>query len=173
MALRILFMMTVSCLSILPTFAGNITNVNDIIGIPLTSNVLARIGARNRTTPDRCFLGSIRAFFLGNASDVKFYFTDDLWREATGLEPDAPISGTQSQNFRDAICDGCMSNQVFTACSIIATNGIRVVESIMTDIVGSRISTNNFRHILVFTNSAWKVNDLFLDGKSIRSDDDL
>ena len=173
MALRLLLMITAACLSVLPAFADYITNVNDIVGIPLTSNVLARIGARNRTTPDRCFLGCIRAFCLGNASDLKFYFTDDLWRDATGLEPDAPISGTQSQNFKDAICDGYMSNQIFSACSIVVTNGMRVVESIMTDVVGSRTSTNNFRHILVFTNSAWMVKELFLDGQSIRSDDEF
>ncbi len=73
-------------LAVLSIFADPITNICDLIGIPLSSNVWDRIPVRDRTTLDNVFLGSIRSFLTGNLTDVKFYFTDDLWKVATGLE---------------------------------------------------------------------------------------
>ena len=47
--------------------SSQITNISDILDVPLSSNVFARIAAQDGTTPDCAFLGSVRAFFLGNA----------------------------------------------------------------------------------------------------------
>lgn len=153
--------------------ADQITNVDDIIGIPLSSNIWERIPIRDRTTPDNVFLGGIRSFLLGNAVDVKFYFTDDLWSAATGLGPDTIVSDVQAQNFRNAICDGCISNQILVSFSRTTTNDMQVFNSTITDNIGNRVSTNNFKFVFVFTNSVWRISDLFLDGTSVKSDEGL
>jgi hypothetical protein len=142
-----------------------------VIGIPLSSNVWDRIPVRDRTTLDNVFLGSIRSFLTGNLTDIKFYFTDDLWKVATGLESDIIISDSQAQTFKNAICDGFISNQVLVSFSRTTTNSMQVINSTITDNIGSRETTNNFRLVFISTNSAWRVDDLFLDGVSIRSDE--
>ena len=73
----VLLLMALQCHS------SQITNINDILDIPLSSNVFTHVTAQDGTTPDRAFLGCIRAFFLGNATDVKFHFTDNLWEAST------------------------------------------------------------------------------------------
>ncbi len=150
---------------------SQITNICDILDVQLTSNVFACITAQDGTSPDCSFLGSVRAFFLGNANDVKFYFTDGLWKAATGLEPNAPITEAQSSNFRNVMCDGGVSNQVFISFSRSETNGSHIIDSTLTDRLGSRVTTNRFKFVFVLTNSTWRVDDLFLDGESVRTDD--
>lgn len=173
MAIKSCILMLASCLAAMSACANQITNADDIIGIPLSSNVWERIPIRDRTTPDNVFWGSIRSFLLGNAADIKFYFTDELWRAATGLEPDTIVSDGQAQNFRNAICDGCISNQILISFSRTTTNDMQVINSTITDNIGNRVSTNNFKLVFVFTNSAWRISDLFLDGTSVKSDEGL
>ena len=171
MAIRFNLLMFASCLLTSTISACQITNIEEIIGVPLSSNVWGRIAVHDRTTPDNVFLGGIRAFFLGNATDVKFYFTDGLWRATTGLEPDAMITDSQIQTFRNAICDGCISNQMVVSCLRTTTNDMQVINSTITENVGSRVSTNDFRFVFLCTNSTWRIDDLFLDGSSVKCED--
>ena len=151
--------------------SSQITNIYNILDVPLTSDVFACITAQDRTTPDRAFLGSVRAFFLGNVNDVKFYFTDGLWRAATGLEPNAVITEAQSSNFQNMMCDGGVSNQVFISFSRSETNGVQIIDSKLIDRLGPRVTTNSFKFVIIQTNSTWRVDDLILDGESVRTDD--
>lgn len=64
--------------------ADSITSVSSIVNVPLGSNVLSRIEARNRSTADRVVLGNIRAMVIGNVRDQSFYFSDSL-RNALNL----------------------------------------------------------------------------------------
>ena len=173
MAIKHCVLMILSFMASALTYANQITNINEIIGIPLASNVWNRIPERDRTTPDNVFLGGLRSFLLGNAADVKFYFTDDLWSAATGLGHDSNVSDVHAQNFREAICDGCISNQILVSFSRAATNDLQIIDATITDNVGTRVSTNDFRLVFVFTNSAWRISDLVLDGTSVRSDDEF
>ena len=173
MAIKSCVLILASCFVAMSSYSNQITNVDDIIGIPLSSNIWERIPIRDRTTPDNVFLGGIRSLLLGNAADVKFYFTDDLWSAATGLDPDTIVSDAQAQNFRNAICDGCISNQVLISFSRTTTNDMYVINSTITDNIGNRVSTNGFKLVFVFTNSVWRISDLFLDGTSVRSDEEL
>ena len=110
-------------------------------------------------------------FFLGHANDIKFYFTDSLWGNATGLEPSAAITDELSSNFQDMMCDGGVSNQVFISFSRSETNAAHIIDSTLTDRLGSRVTTNSFKFVFVQTKSTWRVDDLILDGESVRTDD--
>ncbi len=165
------FVMIVFLAAAMQCRSSQITNIYDILDVPLTSNVFACITAQDGTTPDRAFLGSVRAFFLGNVNDVKFYFTDGLWKAATGLEPNVAITEALSSNFRNMMCDGGASNQVFISFSRSETNCAQIIDSTLTDRLGPRVATNSFKFIFVYTNSTWRVDDLVLDGESVRTDD--
>lgn len=165
------FVMIIFLAAAMQCRSSQITNICDILDVPLTSNVFACITAQDRTTPDLAFLGSVRAFFLGNANNVKFYFTDGLWRAATGLEPDVVITEALSSNFRNMMCDGGVSNQVFISFSRSETNAAHIIDSTLTDRLGCRVTTNSFKFVFVQTNSTWRIDDLFLDGESVRTDD--
>ena len=151
------FVMIIFLAAAMQCRSSQITNIYDILDVPLTSNVFARIAAQDRTTPDRAFLGSVRAFFLGHANDIKFYFTDSLWGNATGLEPIAAITDELSSNFQDMMCDGGVSNQVFISFSRSETNAAHIIDSTLTDRLGSRVTTNSFKFVFVQTNSTWRV----------------
>ena len=164
-AMIFLFLMALPCRS------SQITNINDILDIPLSSNVFAHVAARDGTTPDRAFLGCMRAFFLGNATDVKFHFTDNLWEVSTGLNPNAIIPEGLPSNFQNMMCDGGVSNQVFISFSRLGTNGTQIIDSTLTGRLGFRVTTNSFKFVFVQINSMWRVDDLILDGESVRTDD--
>ena len=165
------FVMIIFLIMAMQCRSSQITNIYDMLDVQLTSNIFARITAQDGTTPDCAFLGSVRAFFLGNANDVKFYFTDNLWEASTGLPPNAAITEAQSSTFRDMMCDGGVSNQVFISFSRSTTNEAQIIDSVLTDRLGVRVTTNSFKFILVYTNSAWRVDDLLLDGESVKTDD--
>ena len=161
----VLLLMALQCHS------SQITNINDILDVPLSANIFTHVTAQDGTTPDRAFLGCIRAFFLGNATDVKFHFTDNLWEASTGLNPDAIIPEGLSSNFQTMMCDGGVSNQVFISFSRSGTNGTQIIDSTLTDRFGFRVTANSFKFVFVQTNSVWRVDDLILDGESIRTED--
>jgi len=172
MALKKLWIkLTIIVLIVGSACANQITNLESILMMPLTSNVLASLPTRDCSTQDTAFLGCMGSFFLGNANDVKFHFTDDLWYSATGLEPNVPISEFMASRFRDMMCDEVITNRVFTSFSRMTTNNVHVIDSVMIDSIGVRQATNNFRVVFVLTNGMWRADDLMLGGSSVRSNE--
>lgn len=153
--------------------AANAMDEHDIVGLALTSNVVERMPARDRTTPFNAVLGSVRALLGGQAADVKYHFTDDLWTKATGLDSEAAVSDAQATAFRTLMCDGCATNRVITAFAKTSTNDVCSIEFSMAEMIGTRTETNSFKFMMILRNQAWRVDDLIIDGLSIKADDDF
>ena len=67
-----------------------------------------------------------------------------------------------------------MSKMIINKCVLLcAAVEIYIIDFSMVDIVGRRTTTNNFRFVLVCTNLAWRIDNLILDGESVKTKDDF
>ncbi len=151
--------------------ANSITSVCSIVDIPLGSNVLSRIESRNRSTADLVVLGNIRAMVIGNVRDQSFYFSDSL-RNALNIE--TGLWEGSGAEFESGFAEIATSGR-FTDFKVSAVSNASASASERWDVSMSLkhlgvMTTNSFSLVLSHSNSQWWVEDLILEGLSIKAD---
>ena len=161
---------SVMAMPMVSLFGTSISNVSSIVEVPLTSSILSDIESRNRSSEDMVVLGNIKAMVLGRASDQAFYFTDALRTILVGTN-DVDHLGEELENgFAEIANGGAFSNFV-----LVSTSRSQVGSKVKWDMSmqmrhGGDMETNVFSLVLVSTNLQWRVEDLILEGVSVRAD---
>lgn len=105
-------------------FADPLTNVTTLVGVPLTTNEIARIPPRDGASPDTVFLGVIRALQTGNLRDLYYHFETNYLFTIEGYYNVENVPAETVSSFRDIMNDSNFSNIVIMSFSTTVSNQV-------------------------------------------------
>ena len=111
--------------------AEPMTNSTALIGVPLSTNEVARLPSCNATAPDTVFLGVVRSMLTGNLQELCYHFDGDYISSLPLNFNPTNISEEVASSFREMMYKPDFSNLVVTAYSASPSNQyIRVSASL-------------------------------------------
>lgn len=137
--------------------ADPLTNVNSLVGVPLTTNEIIQLPSRDAASPDTVFLGTVRALRMGCLRDLFYHFETNYLFNVTGCynQDDIPLETVLS--FQAVMNDDNFSNVVITAYSTATSNQfVRVAASLQENHI-SRTFIEPLSLTLHQSSSGWKI----------------
>ncbi len=99
-----------------------LTNATALVGVPLSTNELARLPSCDASSPDTVFLGTVKALRSGNLRELYYHFETNYLFGLTGLCGTTNISEDVAASFGTVMNDSDFSNLVVVAYSTLSSN---------------------------------------------------
>jgi len=139
------------------------TNIQELLNVELTPQIVQSFPRRDATSPECVFLGFFRGAFLGDYKDFLFHFTDSNRLESVGTTNLDAISASSTNRFYGNALSREFTNMMFISFSKTNIQGsIRVVSNIHSK-RGIIESTEPCILDLTITNETWKIKTFYED----------
>ena len=137
--------------------AEPMTNATALIGVPLSTNEIARLPSCNATAPDTVFLGVVRSMLTGNLQELCYHFDGDYISSLPLNFNPTNISEEMASSFREMMYKPDFSNLVVTAYSASPSNQhVRVTASLRENFT-ARTLTEPLSLTLKQDSTGWKI----------------
>jgi len=149
--------MPIACLIFSFCVAEPMTNVTALIGVPLTTNEIARLPSRDAMLPDTVFLGVVKAMQTGNLRELCYHFDGDYLVSLPWSLNATNISEEIAASFHEMMVEPDFSNIVVTAYSASPSNQYMRVSASLQENFSARSLTDQLLMTLLHYDNGWKI----------------
>ncbi len=142
---------------------GSVTNLDQIVNVPLTASVLSNVPQRLFVTPHTAYLNFVRSLALSDAKSMVAGFMPEKIMQITGTTNPDSLGDHQESQMRELVCGSGCTNFMLTAyCMSNSTGRVRVTATIR---AGRDASATEDQYPITFlnTNGVWLIDGFLAD----------
>lgn len=137
-------------------FGDPVTNVNDILNVSLTKNILTNIIC-NVSTPERTYLSYVRTTELAELVSFLGLWDGEALSQELNMSINSNISYAEQDEFRDFVLNNNVTNKSITAYSCVVTGNQARITARMRSYTPNRVEEENIELLLQKKINDWKI----------------
>lgn len=141
---------------------ASITNLNQVVNVPLNRTVLDEIQSRDFSSPERAYLSFVKACITSNAKDMVAGFKDSEILRMTG-DSNPDLMSVEKQAMMSSVLGASSVSNSVVLSYVVTTNTCVKIEAEIQTKFGGVVETNSYPIGFVKIGNKWKIEKFLED----------